>query len=270
MPENIQENDSYRFRIFQEVQTTYAIPFLNYPFRVGQSKNRIALDLGSNIGGFPIVFSKNFAKVICVEPSSSANKIALANYIANRTLLPKTIDRAVSYSDHMSLELRRVYIDEEYESKDFTTTIWDEEEIANSEYKGKKREVEEVVTSISLNSILDSIGKPVDFLKCDVEGAEFDALFGQDLSRIGFLVLELHYSALGRNRTQQLISYLEDFFDYYHPQDKLSFSQWPPSPILRMINKTNSNQLLRISGKILSTRVIFRLIKVQNLFPRRS
>jgi hypothetical protein len=62
MQENIQENDSYRFRIFQEVQTTYAIPFLNYPFRVGQSKNRIALDLGSNIGGFPIVFSKKLCQ----------------------------------------------------------------------------------------------------------------------------------------------------------------------------------------------------------------
>jgi FkbM family methyltransferase len=256
--------DLYSSKILKEVETTYAIPFLNYPFKLGRAKKGVAVDLGSNIGGFSIVFSNNFREVICVEPSSLANRIAYRNYLEAGIIPPYTYTAAISHTDNLRIDLHRVYVDDEYESKDFTTTTWDEEEITNSGFKGVKRGIEEVVTSISLPSIFAQIKEPITFLKCDIEGGEFDAFMNQDLNRIHFLVMELHYSALGKARTNELIFHLEKFFDYYHPSDELKFHDWPPPPILRMINKTDLNRTTRILGRYISPRFTFFSIKVLN------
>ena len=262
--------DLYTDQILKEVGTTYAIPFLNYPFKFGKAKRGVAVDLGSNIGAFSLIFSNNFREIICVEPSSLVNRSAYENYLAAGIVPPYTYTAAVSHTDNLKINLHRVYVGDVYESKDFTTTSWDEEEITNSLFKGVKREIEEVVTTISLPSLFAQIKGRVNFLKCDIEGGEFDAFINQDLNMIDFLVMELHYSALGKRRTNELIFYLEKFFDYYHPSDGLRFHNWPPPPILKMINKTNSNKTTRMGGKYVSDRLTFHSIKVVGFLRRKS
>lgn len=56
-------------KLIDEIRYEYTVPFFNRPriFRKLYKKSMIALDLGSNIGGFSIAFSKNFSKIYAVE-----------------------------------------------------------------------------------------------------------------------------------------------------------------------------------------------------------
>lgn len=52
------------------------------------------------------------------------------------------------------------------------------------------------------------------------------------------LTLELHYTALGKARTAELLAHLESYFDYLDSHDRMLFrEQWPPPGILRMAKK---------------------------------
>ena len=108
-----------------------------------------------------------------------------------------------------------------------------------------------------------STGSPVDFLKCDIEGAEYETFMNQDLNSVNFMVLELHYTALGRKKVNELIAHFKKYFDYFHPEDREKFHSWPPPEILRLINKRHPSKLLRISGKLVSHRITFHLQRIR-------
>lgn len=147
-----------------------------------------------------------------------------------------------------------------FRNSDFTTTDW-ESDLVNS--KQLTKQVENVVETISLTKLFKLISAPIDFCKCDIEGAEYDAFLGQDLSPINFLVMELHYDALGKQKTQELIDHLLIYFDYYRSSDRVLFNSWPPPQILRMINKSNR----QISGKLGSRIPHSLIIKMLRLIP---
>lgn len=233
------QTDEYLSRMYEESRRTYGIPGLS-KFTFGK-KHELALDLGMNVGTFSLVYAKKFTKIIAVEASSVCISDALENFKNDEANNIQIIHAALASKSDEFVELRRVYVGESFESKDFTTATWDSEELSKSSYPGRIAEAEEVVTSISWNDLLARHNiRKIDFVKCDIEGAEFELFIHQDVSAIGCLVMELHYTALGPERTRMLVKHLNKQLDFYFPQQTNSFlNQWPPPGILRMINPSN-------------------------------
>tara|TARA_B100000287_G_C20629830_1_gene779337 strand:- start:752 stop:1642 length:891 start_codon:yes stop_codon:yes gene_type:complete len=69
------------------------------------------------------------------------------------------------------------------------------------------------VFTISIDGIYDFFNIDyIDFLKIDIEGAEYDFLLDKDLSRIGSIAIEMH-GTLGEKLKDKLKSHLLKFFD---------------------------------------------------------
>jgi hypothetical protein len=150
-----------------------------------------------------------------------------------------------------------------YESKDFTTANWDPVELAKSTFPGHIGEVEEIVKSISWPDLLARTGVQwIDFVKCDIEDAEYDLFIDQDLSAIGFLIMELHYMALGPKRTRLLIQHLSSQLDFYYPQQSESFlNDWPPPDILRLVNPAYIPKFAWFSHRLFHPLTLARILK---------
>ena len=149
------------------------------------------------------------------------------------------------------------------ESKDFTTFEWDQHELELSGYSGKFEGVEETVSSISFADFSQLVGGEIHFLKCDIEGAEYDFLCDSDLSSVNFLVMELHYTALGKERVSRLLDSLERHLTYMSKEDQRKFrDNWPPPEILRMRNKNRRLLLATFSLQVLNVGAkLFRVAK---------
>ena len=74
----------------------------------------------------------------------------------------------------------------------------------------KKSNSQHSVISLSLDNLFTLIGEDrINFLKCDIEGSEFDFLCGKDISRIDVVSMELHRGTLGNKRAKNLIDYFK-------------------------------------------------------------
>ena len=49
-------------------------------------------------------------------------------------------------------------------------------------------------------------------MKVDCEGAEYDFLMSQNLSKVLFLTMELHAGFIGEERAMELLEYLNQYF----------------------------------------------------------
>ena len=65
----------------------------------------------------------------------------------------------------------------------------------------------EEVSTISLEGILREAGD-IDVLKVDIEGAEHDFLFQKDLSRVGFIFMEIHNFLIDMKVQHELVDWI--------------------------------------------------------------
>ncbi len=159
------------------------------------SQNPVAVDIGANVGAFPIVNSNKFFKIICFEPSTYSYEECKRN---TRKLKNVQVYKfAVSDTSNKTLKLKP------YKSSNVSgnaSTLdsdwWDE-----SKY--------ELVKTISLEDIYNKLNK-IDYLKVDCEGGEYDFLISKDLSKIDYLAIEIHIQ-LG-DKAVELMSYLDKYF----------------------------------------------------------
>ena len=93
------------------------------------------------------------------------------------------------------------------------------------------------VYTISLEAIYEFFGIDyIDYLKMDIEGAEYDFLLEKDLSKIGCLALELH-GTFGREKKEEMKQHLEKYFDIYH----VEYDEDAPShSVITYLNKSFS------------------------------
>ena len=73
----------------------------------------------------------------------------------------------------------------------------------------------------------------IDYLKIDIEGAEYDFLFGKDLSKIGAIGLELH-GTFGQEKKNEMKEYLSKYFEIYDVQYD---NDAPGHSVITYINK---------------------------------
>jgi FkbM family methyltransferase len=142
-----------RYTILRDNSSLFFQGLLDYDF-TGMTKDSVVLDLGACVGGFTIRAAERCKHIYAVEPLyiDILKKNLELNHIRNCTILPYAIGE-----------------------KRHKGTL---------EY-GRKKEVEYVTFGDILSMISPG---PVDFMKCDIEGAEKYV----DFNRIPNIEAELH------------------------------------------------------------------------------
>jgi FkbM family methyltransferase len=158
----------------------------------------IAVDIGSNVGGFIEQASQLFKKIyyyepikecfeICSKISSKydhihgynvavSSKRGVANVIMHKNCLAGSSAVDCLSSDILSLE------------------------------HGDRNNINQTNT-ISLTDVFDHVKENIDYMKCDCEISEYDIFMNQDLSKIKYIGIELHWQ-MGEERYSELVNYM--------------------------------------------------------------
>ncbi len=164
----------------------------NYPVHLIlnelDSNNSICIDAGANVGGFSLSkWAEYFDKIVAFDASSYNVKEYLKNVKDDKC---KIYYHALAKNDNEKIKLMGYMGDDDItESGNFSTTKFKYKH--NNHGMDESNGYEEVDT-ISLESVLGSIGNDVDLLKIDIEGGEYDFLYKKDLSKIKFIIGEFH------------------------------------------------------------------------------
>ena len=162
-----------------------------------ESENPIAVDVGSNVGAFPIVNNDKFFKIICYEPSNYSYNECIKNTSNFNNV--EIFNFAVSEKSNNVLKLKS------YKSGNVSgnastldSDLWDD-----TQY--------ELVKTISLEDIFSNNNlTKIDYLKVDCEGGEYDFLMNKDLSKIDYIAIEIHLQL--NEKANDLMRYLDIYF----------------------------------------------------------
>ena len=172
---------------------------LEYPMKlVDIEADELVMDIGANVGGFWNAWKWRFHNWHLVEPSVYNCEQLLTNgydgsYSRN----------AVGAKSGEVLKLMKYMAgDNDTLSGNFGTSEFVNEENGH----GWKGDYEEVIT-LSFEDVTKN--QEIGLLKIDCEGGEYDFLIGKDLSKIKFIVMELH-NFLGGVKQKQLMTHIEN------------------------------------------------------------
>lgn len=178
---------------------------LHYPIGlVDIERDELILDIGANVGGFWNAWKDRFNNWHLVEPSVYNCEQIIANgYNGELT------NKAVSSTSGDVLKLMKYMAGEnDTLSGNFGTS----EFVNEGNGHGWQGDYEEVQT-ISLEDLQND--REIGLLKVDCEGAEYDLLMGKDLSKVKFIVMELH-NFLGGVKQKKLMTHIENTHTEIH------------------------------------------------------
>ena len=164
------------------------------------------VDMGCNVGGFSAAWGSRFNNILAIDASSY--NIEQYKSIHTNT----TIHKAVSSTDGEIVKLKKYMGDGEDDtnSGNFSITGFVYE---NNKHGFRGDEYEEVET-ISLETIIETVGD-IGLLKIDIEGAEYDALYEKDLSKVNYITGEFH-NFLGIERQTKLFEWISNTHNEIH------------------------------------------------------
>jgi FkbM family methyltransferase len=161
-------------------------------------KDELVLDIGANVGGFWAAWKWRFDNWHLVEPSLYNCEQIIANgykgsYSRN----------AVGKKSGEVVKLMKYFGDGDNDT--LSGNFGTQEFVNEGNGHGWKGEYEEVLT-LSFEDIVK--GREVGLLKVDCEGAEYDFLIDADLSKVKYIVMELH-NFLGVVKQKELMTHIE-------------------------------------------------------------
>jgi FkbM family methyltransferase len=194
------------------------------PPQVGRD---VAVDLGSNIGMFCLENYKTFDNIFAVEASYWNFLTGLSNIFTSRIGNVKCFNLAAGKSTG---ELVKIY-QNGYDSVGATTSS----ELLKTLNKNPNDAPYHYVFSICLEGMFDFFAlKYVDYLKIDIEGAEYDFLLDKDLSNICSMGIEIHGN-FGKQKKDQLKNHLNKYFEIY---DVKYDDEAPGHSVITYLNRT--------------------------------
>lgn len=143
-----------------ESKWAYRIPLVTWPVMLLEPLSKLlgrnAVDLGTNIGSFCLVYGEIFSSITAVDASSECLAAAQENLRGRKNV--HFIHGALAQKSGESIELRRVYFGNKFEPGDFTSISWDENELESSNSMWRPGDVEEVCQSISWEDVVQVAG----------------------------------------------------------------------------------------------------------------
>ena len=180
---------------------------LQYPLHlINLPEESIVVDSGANVGGFVLTWGSKFNNIFSFE----ASKSNFEEFIKNTKNLKNNIkcfNLAVSKDDNQILKLMKYTIEDDIDTNSGNYGVVNYVN-KNNNHGWKESTGFEEVKSISLEKIIELVGGNIDLLKVDVEGSEFDFLYEKDLSKINYIVMELHNFLYYDGRQKMLIDYI--------------------------------------------------------------
>ena len=162
----------------------------------------VCIDLGSACGGFIAKHYKKFNSIFAVEA-------CYPNFMTTHLLVQKLDIHCVLFNLAISKETGKTV--------DIT---WDSQKRPYGNCIGKQagHDVSHAALTVGFKDLMKLINKPhIHYLKLDIEGSEYDFLYGEDLSKISIIAMELHQSLLGKKKASSLVNYiLENGFKLIH------------------------------------------------------
>lgn len=169
-----------------------------YPIPDGISKN-VAVDIGCNLGSFPIVYSDTFKDIFCFEASYECFHQASFN-LRNHDVRNAYIFNLAAYSESGKL----IKIKQHENQDNGSNSIIEHHDWNTGVYHN--------VMSISLEDIFKLCNvEKINFLKVDCEGSEYELLMNKDVSSIDSMIVEIHNHRV--EKAYELIEYLKRFFN---------------------------------------------------------
>lgn len=199
--ENIQNKKDWWQKELNEVTTCYKIPMYNIPSNFShikfKRKPKNCLDIGANVGTFSYHASNFFKNVFSYEAVGNTYLTAKENLEGKKNV---KLNNLAVFSK--SGEKIKIYKHKSELSGD--SSIYEQAD-STGDY--------ETVNTTCLQDIISENNIDyVDYMKVDCEGAEYDFLMFQDLSKVLFLTMELHPGFIGEEKSSELLEYLEKYF----------------------------------------------------------
>lgn len=150
--------------------------------------NDAVLDIGSNIGFFAVL-GGNAKSIVCVEPLTEAIELLRQN-IEQNGLSGKCeiVHAAVGPKGKLNLEIHS--------------------HLNLSRIVSERSENTVQVDSIPLRDLVEA--HPSNLIRLDVEGFEYDILYGQVPESIDKISMEFHTSLLGEEKSRKLLGYFSE------------------------------------------------------------
>lgn len=217
-----------------------------------QVQGGVAIDLGCNVGLFSLENYQNFSHIYAIDASYQ-------NFITTlEKLIRLKIDNVNCFNlaaSNQSGKIIKIYknaglsehsqvIDsngnEVYWRPVDSVSALTSEKMLDSLYVNKEdraliqKGTFHNVYTVSLDGILELFDlNYIDYLKIDIEGAEYDFLLDQDLSRICSMGIEIH-GTMGAEKKEQLKKHISEYFDIYEVQYD---DEAPGHSVITYINK---------------------------------
>jgi FkbM family methyltransferase len=205
MTDSLTEEELHFFtHILEETTAVYPPP----PAHILSRENTLCVDIGANVGAFSFTAAQHYKNVVALEPVEKnyqlLEKVRNIEKLENLEVLPL----AVGAEDSID---RYIYVEEDFSGD---STIY-----AASPQTVKKQRIN-MVSYDSLTSMLrEEYEVPyIDYLKIDCEGAEYEFLWGEDLSNVKTIIMEIHgvpKHLEGSGITER--GFIEHLFKYFTP-----------------------------------------------------
>jgi len=187
----------------------------DYNVALFNKKDPVALDVGCAIGAFPMKWHNCFDKVYCIDACYHNLKILDKNLNKNQ------INNC--YSFHFAASSKTGQLRKIYNNKNaaYNNILEDHDVIYKSGTNPQgTKQIKEVNVSnkqfhyaytISFEDLITFLNLDrIDFLKVDIEGAEYNFLYESDLSIVDVLAVEVHF--LQNEQSKKLMKKINDEF----------------------------------------------------------
>lgn len=201
-------------------------------------QNPVVVDCGTGVGYFFWFYNSFFSKYIGIEASTEN-----INFLKEKIKITKSINCEILHNacyskDNIELELKTI-LGSNVRKKGFTAnnnSLYYEVGQKNANWENPISENDlfsQKVKSVSLENIFKLLKlEKIDFLKIDIEGAEYDFLMNKRLDKIRFLSVELPYKKNQKNfeknfeKNKELINHIEQegFIKIFSNDTELTFA----------------------------------------------
>lgn len=262
---NFTDQENWLKIVKQEVKDCYKIP--DFVLR------KSCLELGVNVGAFALINHKRFDEIAGLEASNNNFNTANKNIDLAGITNVKYFNLAASDESNKTMKLKAVMqrvngsnVEGSARSGDCTVLDIQNEDLDAIGFNHGISEEFEEVKSINFKDSLKLLNSDrVNYLKCDIEGAEYDFLITNDLDKVDFISMELHYTYLGVEKVRNLMKHLNKYFEFYDGTELNDFVEsWPPPAIVDLVNRNLLTPKLNFF--IFIKKITKKIYKIKNIF----